>query len=183
MNNSAEPDDGNDGEDEYETHEESSQRYRKTKDQKLVEYIAGGVKIGEEMKFEAENVEGDRKGNPENLKIDSLEWESLSERIKRMRREKQQKLEEAERMDALTKKPLNFDQEEETRKVETSKWYVIIYIILPRKNINYLTSNFVFFFFYLGWNIILEANPDHREAQWMKKTHRKKRKLRLVSLM
>lgn len=72
------------------------------------------------MRFEAENVEGDRKGNP--IKVDSLDWESLSERIRRMRREKQQKLEEAERMDALTKKPLNFDQEEETRKVETSKW-------------------------------------------------------------
>lgn len=123
INDTAEPDDEDDDDErEYETHEQSSQRYRKTKDQEVVEYIADGVKVGEKIKFEAENVEGDRKGNPENLKIDSLEWESLSERIRRMRREKQQKLEEAERMDALTKKPLNFDQEEETRKVETSKW-------------------------------------------------------------
>lgn len=121
VNNVAEPD-NDDDEDEYETHHESSQRFRKTKDQELVEYLADGVKVGEEMRFEAENVEGNRRGNPDSLKMDSIEWESLSERIRRMRREKQQKLEEAERMDALTKKPLNFDQEEETRKVETSKW-------------------------------------------------------------
>lgn len=83
--------------------------------------MADGVKIGEQIRYEAETVEGDRKGNPESLKMDSIAWESLSEKIRRMRREKQ-KQEEAERMDALTKKPLNFDQEEQTRKVETSKW-------------------------------------------------------------
>lgn len=126
INNAAKPDDEDDVEDDddFETHQKSSHRYRKTKDQEMVEYIKNGRKIGEQIHYEAEDFEGDRRGNPLNLNmaVDSLEWESLSERIRRMRREKQQKLEEAERMDALTKKPLDFEEEEATRKVETSKW-------------------------------------------------------------
>lgn len=122
MNNTAEPDDGQNEEEDYETRENSCQRFRKTKEQELVEYVADGVKMGEEVRFEAENVEGDRRGDVGGLKMETLEWDSLSERVRRMRTEKQLKLEQADRTDALTKKPLNLDLEEETRKVETSKW-------------------------------------------------------------
>lgn len=72
------------------------------------------------MRFQAESGEGERFGDPGEL--DKLE--SLSSRIRRMRLRSQQKLpiDGVERKDALTKRPLDFDQEEETRKNETSKW-------------------------------------------------------------
>ncbi|KAE8736728.1 hypothetical protein FOCC_FOCC017817, partial [Frankliniella occidentalis] len=125
------PDDGELEEDEK--YRESKQRFRKSKDQELVEYVADGVKIGEEMRYQCENVEGERFGDPAALAAeDQQEWDSLSTRIRRMRRSKllQQRAAgqlgpaptEKDRKDALTKRPLDFDQEEETRKVETSKW-------------------------------------------------------------
>nr|CAD7452996.1 unnamed protein product [Timema tahoe] len=120
-----------DGVDEEETKKESSHRFQKTKNEELVEYLADGVKIGEEMRYQAENMEGDRQGNPE-----MGNWDSLSTRIRKMRRQGGRTTTRGirspgdgttpvtplDRKDALTKKPLDFDQEEETRKVETSKW-------------------------------------------------------------
>lgn len=77
------------------------------------------------MRFQAETSEAERHGDP--MEIDQLD--SLSTRLRRMRlRSQNHKLAleggipPLERKDVLTKKPLNFDQEEETRKVETSKW-------------------------------------------------------------
>ena len=122
VNNTAEPDDNQHVEEDYERLESSHQKFRKTKEQELIEYVADGVKMGEEVLFEAENLEGDRHGDANALKINPLEWESLSERVRRMRKEKQLKLDQVDRTDALTKKPLNINQEEQTRKVETSKW-------------------------------------------------------------
>lgn len=128
VNNFEEPDDGRgSGEDEEETHKHSSQHYTKTKDQEFVEYLADGKRIGGEMRYEAENVEGDRQGDPSMLPMEHQEWDSLSTRVRKMRRNKLQRegvvgLTPLDRKDALTKKPLDFDQEEETRKVETSKW-------------------------------------------------------------
>jgi hypothetical protein len=133
-----EPDDEKGGcSDVEESRRESSHRFTKTKDQDLVEYIADGVKIGEEMRYVAENIEGERHGDPSDM-ADHQEWDSLSTRIRRMRRQGTKphhtrgipssgdRLGTAplplDRKDALTKKPLDFDQEEETRKVETSKW-------------------------------------------------------------
>ena len=112
---------------EEETKRESSHRFTKTKDQDLVEYIADGVKIGEEMRYVAENIEGERHGDP----ADHQEWDSLSTRIRRMRRQQHARATAptgppgqtpADRKDAITRRPLDFDQEEETRKAETSKW-------------------------------------------------------------
>ncbi|KAJ1531657.1 hypothetical protein ONE63_000328 [Megalurothrips usitatus] len=131
-----EKEDPDDGElDEEDKYRESKQRFRKSKDQELVEYVADGVKIGEEMRYQCENVEGERFGDPQALALeDQQEWDSLSARIRRMRRDKllQRAAGQlgpaaaaaiaADRKDALTKRPLDFDQEEETRKVETSKW-------------------------------------------------------------
>ncbi|XP_063220795.1 uncharacterized protein LOC134530119 isoform X2 [Bacillus rossius redtenbacheri] len=121
------PDDGEDpgdGEQEVqETRNESSHRFHKSRDEEVVEYLADGVKIGEEMRYQAENVEGERRGDPD------TEWDSLSTRIRRMRRQGGRGVAPAaaattplDRKDALTRRPLDFDQEEETRKAETSKW-------------------------------------------------------------
>lgn len=81
------------------------------------------------MRYEAETVDGARQGDPSKLAMEHQEWESLSTRIRKMRRNKLQQVHKGaeggmpiDRKDALTKKPLDFDQEEETRKVETSKW-------------------------------------------------------------
>lgn len=66
-------------------------------------------------------MEGDRQGDPGLLPpVGADEWDSLSARVRKMRRSKLQGLGGAtplDRKDALTKKPLDFDQEEETRKV------------------------------------------------------------------
>ncbi|PNF16651.1 hypothetical protein B7P43_G06437 [Cryptotermes secundus] len=132
-----EPDETGSHSEEEETRRESSHRFVKSKDQDLVEYIADGVKIGEEMRYVAENLEGERHGDPADM-ADHQEWDSLSTRIRRMRRQGTKPHHTKgipstgdplgaaplpiDRKDALTKKPLDFDQEEETRKVETSKW-------------------------------------------------------------
>lgn len=132
-----EPDETGGHSEEEETRRESSHRFAKSKDQDLVEYIADGVKIGEEMRYVAENLEGERHGDPADM-ADHQEWDSLSTRIRRMRRQGTKPHHTkgipstgdplgagplpVDRKDALTKKPLDFDQEEETRKAETSKW-------------------------------------------------------------
>ncbi|XP_049838680.1 serine/arginine repetitive matrix protein 2 isoform X3 [Schistocerca gregaria] len=103
------------GEEEKEVRHESSQRHARLKDEHVVEYLADGVKIGEEMRYVSEEAEGSREGGAAPA---DLEWDSLSTRVRRMRRAAAP----ADRKDALTKRPLDFDQEEETRKAETSKW-------------------------------------------------------------
>ena len=52
-------------------------------------------------------------------------WDEMSEKMRQNREKIRQRLhagEAAERKDALTKKPLNYNQEEKTRKKETDKW-------------------------------------------------------------
>ncbi|XP_018572944.1 serine/arginine repetitive matrix protein 1-like isoform X2 [Anoplophora glabripennis] len=110
---------------------ESSERYLKTRDQEDVDYVADGVNIGHEMRFKTETMEVERRGDG----VDEPDFfESLSTRAKRRVNNRQQPhryrgLENGgvtpsplDRKDALTRRPLDFDQEEETRKVETSKW-------------------------------------------------------------
>lgn len=58
-------------------------RYIKTKDEELVEYLADGVKIGEEMRYKAETMEGEKFGDGEDLH----NWDSLSTRMRRARRQ------------------------------------------------------------------------------------------------
>lgn len=94
---------------------ESSHRYAKTKDQELVEYLANGEKVGEQMRYEAINEEGDRLGDVDQLMMansagELAGWESLSERIRKMRDRQQQP--------PIAGKTLaDFDEEERTRKV------------------------------------------------------------------
>jgi hypothetical protein len=129
---------GGDSEEERELDQkEGNQRFAHTKEQELVQFRGNnGRIIGEQMRYQAENVEGGTDGHQD------PEWESLSTRMQRMRRQQvgpaavaspfvdpaaaldaaaAQSAAQA-RKDALTKKPLDFDQEEETRKMETSKW-------------------------------------------------------------
>lgn len=86
-------------------------------------------------RYQCENVEGERFGDPAALAVeDQQEWDSLSTRIRRMRRNKLLQQRAAgqlgpattaqDRKDALTKRPLDFDQEEETRKVVVPGWFL-----------------------------------------------------------
>ncbi|XP_017768413.1 PREDICTED: serine/arginine repetitive matrix protein 1 [Nicrophorus vespilloides] len=107
---------------EVNTHKESSQRYFKAREQEEVDYYADGEHIAHEMRFKAETAEGERKGDG----LDDPDWDSLSARARRRANQRQvlryRGGSPMERKDALTKRPLDFDQEEETRRVETSKW-------------------------------------------------------------
>lgn len=54
-------------------------RYLKTRDQEDVDYIANGVNIGHEMRYRADNMEVERRGDG----FDEPEWDSLSARARR----------------------------------------------------------------------------------------------------
>lgn len=108
-------------------HEESRETQHNivhTKDEDLVEYygvprgrtLAQGVKLGEGMHVVSEDFHEDREGE---------DLDSLSERLRRARRLgalKPKTRDTPERTDALTRRPLDYQQEEETRKSETSRW-------------------------------------------------------------
>lgn len=58
------PDDGkNDDDDASETKKESSQRYVKKKEEDVVDYISAGERVGREMRYVAETIEGERIGD------------------------------------------------------------------------------------------------------------------------
>ncbi|KAK8736537.1 hypothetical protein OTU49_005059 [Cherax quadricarinatus] len=108
-------------------HEEAHETHHNivhTKDEDLVEYygvprgatLAQGVKLGEGMHVVSEDFHEDREGE---------ELDSLSERLRRARRLgaiKPKPRDTPERTDALTRRPLDYHQEEETRKSETNRW-------------------------------------------------------------
>ncbi|VEN48791.1 unnamed protein product, partial [Callosobruchus maculatus] len=110
-------------------HKESSERYLKTREQEDVDYVENGVNVGHEMRFKTETLEVERRGDG----VDEPDvFDSLSARARRRAANRQphryRGIENGvsssplDRKDALTRRPLDFDQEEETRKVETSKW-------------------------------------------------------------
>ncbi|KAG7174445.1 hypothetical protein Hamer_G003389, partial [Homarus americanus] len=93
-----------------------------TKDEDLVEYYGvprGGTLaqgLGEGMHVVSEDFHEDREGE---------DLDSLSERLRRARRLgalKPKPRDAQERTDALTRRPLDYHQEEETRKSETNRW-------------------------------------------------------------
>ncbi|XP_053678544.1 uncharacterized protein LOC128728920 [Anopheles nili] len=128
----------------------SAQRYYKQRDEQHVDLVGpGGEVIGHEMRYAAEQTQmekdvgrGPAAGEPGNGGGGLLsDWDSLSDRLRKARRlgrhpkdlplavgQPANVLPGAiapvlnDRLDALTKKPLDFDKEEETRKQETSKW-------------------------------------------------------------
>ncbi|XP_050078915.1 uncharacterized protein LOC126565650 isoform X2 [Anopheles maculipalpis] len=127
----------------------SAQRYFKQRDEQHVNLIGpNGEVIGHEMRYAAEQTQmdkdggcvGGRVGGPGDTSGGLLsDWDSLSDRLRKARRLGRHPKDLAvvgqptnnlpgvvpvlnDRLDALTKKPLDFDKEEETRKQETSKW-------------------------------------------------------------
>ncbi|XP_055523782.1 uncharacterized protein LOC129717705 [Wyeomyia smithii] len=114
----------------------SSQRYFKQRDEQHVDLIGSSGKVlGNEMRYAAETTQMEKEGTrPENL---LSEWDSLSDRLRKARRLGRHSTPKeaavlganvtglpplADRTDALTKRPLDFDREDETRKLETNKW-------------------------------------------------------------
>ncbi|XP_071627478.1 uncharacterized protein Chas isoform X1 [Temnothorax longispinosus] len=108
------PDDGkNDDDDEAsETKKESSQRYVKKREEDVVDYISAGERVGREMRYVAETTEGERIGD----------WSPSPTGMRTTRFHKYPGFSDAARKDALTKKPLDLEEEDEARKFETSKW-------------------------------------------------------------
>lgn len=126
--------------------QESSQRFVKQRDEQEVEYVSDGKVIAKEMRYATEKEFMERDGSKE----EETDWDSLSDRVKKSRRQLQKTLLQkqrgkignkslqgrplisvsilvestalGERKDALTNRPLDFDREEETRRKETYKW-------------------------------------------------------------
>ncbi|XP_055846479.1 uncharacterized protein LOC129912297 isoform X2 [Episyrphus balteatus] len=104
---------------------ESSQRFLKQRDEQEVEFVVDGKVISKEMRYAAETEQMERDGAPDR----PGDWDSLSARIRKAKRAPKTLLQQqkeaallSDRKDALTKRPLDFDREEETRKGETMKW-------------------------------------------------------------
>lgn len=109
------PDDGKDVDDETEKRKESSQRFVKKRDEDIVDYISGGERVGREMRYVAETTEGERIGD----------WTPSPTAMRTTRFHKHSGFPGENflaRKDVLTKKPLDFEEEDEARKFETSKW-------------------------------------------------------------
>ncbi|XP_076547648.1 chascon isoform X2 [Osmia lignaria lignaria] len=110
------PDDGKDVEDEDgEKRKESSHRFIKKRDEDIVDYISGGERVGREMRYVAETTEGERIGD----------WTPSPTAMRTTRFHKHSGFPGENfpaRKDVLTKKPLDFEEEDEARKFETSKW-------------------------------------------------------------
>ncbi|XP_020286607.1 uncharacterized protein LOC109856096 isoform X2 [Pseudomyrmex gracilis] len=105
------PDDGK-NDDASETKKESSSRYVKKREEDVVDYISAGERVGREMRYVAETSEGERIGD----------WSPSPTGMRTTRLHKYSGFPDAGRKDALTKKPLDLEEEDEARKFETSKW-------------------------------------------------------------
>ncbi|KAL1497205.1 hypothetical protein ABEB36_008202 [Hypothenemus hampei] len=107
-------------------HKESTQRYLKTREQEDVDYLSNGKNIKHEMKYKTETMEIDKRGDDDMDLFDSLSTRA-KKRVNNRQPHRYRGLENGiqsplDRKDALTRRPLDFDAEEETRKHETSKW-------------------------------------------------------------
>ncbi|XP_051163999.1 putative uncharacterized protein DDB_G0277255 isoform X2 [Leptopilina boulardi] len=103
------------GDNASETRKESFQRFVKTRDEDIVDYVSGGERIAREMRYVSETTEGERIGD----------WPPPPSTMRTHRLHKQGSPAEgtpASRKDALTKKTLDLEEEDEARKFETSKW-------------------------------------------------------------
>ncbi|XP_046834749.1 uncharacterized protein LOC124431199 isoform X1 [Vespa crabro] len=116
INDDEVPDDGSSVEDVSETRKEGSQRFIKKREEDVVDYVSGGERIAREMRYVAETTEGERIGD----------WSPPPTNMRTTRLHKHTGFPAegttAARKDALTKKPLDLEEEDEARKFETSKW-------------------------------------------------------------
>lgn len=69
-------------------HQETSQRFVKQRDEQEVEYVSDGKVISKEMRYAKENQFMERDGSNE----DGTDWDSLSDRVKKSRRQLQKTL-------------------------------------------------------------------------------------------
>ncbi|KAJ8668987.1 hypothetical protein QAD02_000246 [Eretmocerus hayati] len=103
------------GDEVRETRKEASQRFVKRRDEDLVDYVSpSGERLAREMRFVSETTEAERTGD----------WQPDTSPAKLLRgsRLPPKHAGVASRADALTRKPLDLEEEDEARKVETSKW-------------------------------------------------------------
>ena len=88
----------------------------KRRDEDVVDYISGGEKVAREMRYVSETTEGERIGD----------WPPPPATMRTTRLHKHSgfpgDVPQASRKDAVTKKPLDLEEEDEARKFETSKW-------------------------------------------------------------
>ncbi|XP_036319076.1 uncharacterized protein LOC118733675 [Rhagoletis pomonella] len=105
---------------------EATQRLYKQRDEQYVDRVVDGKVVNTEMRYAAETMQIEKDGSLER----PGDWDSLSDRMRKLRRPHPKSALQphkeatllADRKDALTKRPLDFDREEETRKGETIKW-------------------------------------------------------------
>ncbi|XP_059048469.1 serine/arginine repetitive matrix protein 1 [Achroia grisella] len=90
-----------------------TERRKRVDLERSTDLMAGGLRVATHLHSRTRTEEGEREGRP-NMDDD---WDSLSVRMRRQRR-----LRHNEHDKEYTKRPLDFDIEEETRKKETSKW-------------------------------------------------------------
>ncbi|XP_066595201.1 uncharacterized protein chas isoform X2 [Prorops nasuta] len=107
------PDDGSGKDEATEVRKEGTQRFLKKRDEDVVDYISGGERVAREMRYVAETTEGERIGD----------WSPPPNAMRPTRLRKHSgEGAPGSRKDALTKKPLDLEEEDEARKFETSKW-------------------------------------------------------------
>ncbi|XP_050309003.1 uncharacterized protein LOC126745280 isoform X2 [Anthonomus grandis grandis] len=107
---------------------ESAQRCLNTREQEEVDYLVNGKHVGHEMKYKTENMEIEKLGDEDPELFDSMSARARRNRTngrhQPLRYRGPENLQQTllDRKDALTRRPLDFDAEEEARKHETSKW-------------------------------------------------------------
>lgn len=133
------PDDGSDDV-ASERRKESSQRFVKKRDEDVVDYISGGERVAREMRYVAETTEGERVGDwtPSPMAVRTTRFHKHSSTtvlpllppLPRPNSGSNTTVLPVgfpgesfpARKDVLTRKPLDFEEEDEARKFETSKW-------------------------------------------------------------
>ncbi|CAH0751401.1 unnamed protein product [Diatraea saccharalis] len=90
-----------------------TERRKRVDLERSTDLMAGGLRVGTQLHSRSRTEEVEKEGQP-NMDDD---WDSLSVRMRRQRR-----LRHSDHDKDYTKRPLDFDIEEETRKKETSKW-------------------------------------------------------------
>ncbi|XP_052741450.1 uncharacterized protein LOC112047350 [Bicyclus anynana] len=90
-----------------------TERRKRVDLEKSTDLMAGGLRVATQVHSRTRTEEVEKEGRP-NMDDD---WESLSVRMRRQRRQRQ-----IDHEKEYAKRPINFDIEEETRKKETSKW-------------------------------------------------------------
>lgn len=103
---------------------ENYQKYKKTKEQDLTEYLSNGKKIGEKLHYQNETSEAEKHGDDFTFNDDDNSLAKLKNIKMRYQSKSKSPLENqpSNSLNYYKKKLHNLNSEEETRKEETSKW-------------------------------------------------------------